>query len=50
MHTAIYVKMNAFDDSLLSEGVCHQLGIVDYHPQVDAKKPNCDAEVEALPS
>ena len=50
MHTAIYVKMDAFDDLLLSEGVCHQLGIVEYHPQVDASKPNGDGEVEAPPS
>ena len=50
MHTVTYVKMDAFDDLLLSEGVCHQLGIVEYHPQVDASKPNCDAEVEAPPS
>ena len=50
MHTAIYVKMDAFDDLLLSEGVCRQLGIVEYHPQVDANKPNDDAAVEASPS
>ena len=49
MHTAIYVKMDAFDDLLLSEGVCRQLGIVEYHPQVDANKPNDDAAVEELP-
>ena len=42
--------MDAFDDLLLSEDVCHQLGIVEYHPQVDVHKPNCDAEVEAPPS
>ena len=50
MHTAIYVKMDAFDDLLLSEGVCRQLGIVEYHPQVEANKRNCDAPVEAPPS
>ena len=50
MHTAIYVKMDAFDDLLLSGGVCRQLGIVEYHPQVDANKPNDDAAVEAPPS
>ena len=50
IHTSIYVKMDAFDDLLLSEDVCHQLGIVEYHPQVDVHKPNCDAEVEAPPS
>ena len=34
MQTAIYVKMDAHDDLLLSEGVCRQLGIVTYHPHV----------------
>jgi len=47
MHT---VKMDAFDDLLLSESVCHQLGIVEYHPQVDADKPNHNTEVEPPPS
>ena len=46
----MYVKMDAFDDLLLSEGVCRQLGIVEYHPQVDANKPNRDPEVEPPPS
>jgi hypothetical protein len=34
MKTPIYVKMDAFDQLLLSEGVCRQLGIVSYHPDV----------------
>ena len=50
MHTAIYVKMDAFDDLMLSEGVCRQLGIVEYHPQVENSKSNCDTPVEAPPS
>ena len=34
MKTPIYVKMDAFDQLLLSEGVCRQLGIISYHPDV----------------
>ena len=34
MHTSVYVKMDAYDDLLLSEGVCSQLGIVTYHSKV----------------
>ena len=32
--TTVYIKMNAIDQLLLSEGVCRQLGIVTYHPSV----------------
>ena len=35
MKTAVYVKMDAQDQLLLSEGVCHQLGIVTYHPSIE---------------
>ena len=34
MITTMYVKMNAHDELLLSEGVCRQLGIIRYHPNV----------------
>ena len=34
MHTPVYIKMNAYDQLLLSEGVC-QLGIESYHPDVE---------------
>ena len=34
MCTPIYIKMDAHDDLLLSEGVCRQLGIIEYHPEV----------------
>ena len=35
MNTPIYVKMDAKEDLLLSEGVCRQLNIfVIYHPKV----------------
>ena len=35
MCTPIYIKMNAQDQLLLAEGVCRQLGIVSYHPEVE---------------
>jgi len=47
MQTAIYVKMDAHDDLLLSESVCRQLGIVTYHPNV--KTPTITAPVSEKP-
>lgn len=35
MRTPVYVKMDAHDQLLLSEGVCRQLGIVSYHDKVE---------------
>ena len=35
MTTAVYIKMDAHDQLLLSEGVCRQLGILQYHPSVE---------------
>ena len=35
MVTPVYIKMNAHDQLLLCEGVCRQLEIVRYHPDVD---------------
>ena len=32
--TNVYVKLDAYDQLLLSEGVCHSLGIINYHPSV----------------
>ena len=40
MHTPVYVKMDAYDDLLLSEGVCWQLGIVTYHSDVESNQSN----------
>ena len=34
MRTPVYVKMDAKEQLLLSEGVCRQLGIVTYHREV----------------
>ena len=38
MNTTVYVKMDAQDQLLLSEGVCRQLGIVTYHPSIEPRK------------
>ena len=35
MTTPVYIKMDAKDQLLLSEVVCRQLGIVQYHPNVE---------------
>ena len=35
--TRVYIKMDAHDELLLSEGVFRQLGIISYHPDVNAK-------------
>ena len=40
MRTPVYIKMDAYDDLLLSEGLCRQLGIVAYHPKVSADNQN----------
>ena len=38
MQTPVYIKMDAADQLLLSEGVCGQLGIVTYHNEVEKCK------------
>ena len=35
--TRVYIKMDAHDELLLSEGVCRKLGIISYHPDVKVK-------------
>ena len=35
MVTPVYIKMDAHNQLLLSEGVCRQLEIMRYHPDVD---------------
>ena len=35
MQTSVYIKMDAHDQLLLSEGVCRQLGILSYHSKVE---------------
>ena len=46
MCTPVYIKMDAHDPLLLSEGVCNQLGIVNYHPDVESQAPASAAESE----
>ena len=36
MKTPVYVKMDAPEELLLSEGVCRQLSIINYHPEVQS--------------
>ena len=38
MTIPVYVKMDAKEQLLLSEGVCRQLGIITYHPDVEPRK------------
>jgi len=38
MRTTVYIKIDAHDQLLLSEGICRQLGIVSYHPSVSSGK------------
>ena len=40
MRTPVFIKMDARDPLLLSEGVCHQLGIISYDPGVVPQKRN----------
>ena len=46
MCTPVYIKMDAHDPLLLSEGVCNQLGIVNYHPDVESQALASAAESE----
>ena len=43
MKIPIYLKIDAAQPLLLSEGVCRQLGIVSYHPRVLSGKVMCSA-------
>ena len=38
MNTPVYVKMDAHEPLLLSEGVCRQMGIISYYPEVQPRK------------
>lgn len=39
--TAVYIKMDVHDQLLLSEGVCHQLGIITYHQNIQRWQGQC---------
>ena len=47
INTPIYVKMDAYDDLLLSEGVCRHLGIVTYHPSIKSKAAKLSKEAHS---
>ena len=38
MKTPVYIKMDASESLLLSEGVCRQLGILTYHPSIPTRR------------
>ena len=46
MCTPVYIKLDAPDELLLSEGVCRQLDIVTYHKDVYPRKGNRGANDE----
>ena len=48
MKTTVYIKADAYDQLLLSEGVCRQLGIVTYHSAVQPQKPKKSQRDTAL--
>ena len=48
--TTFYVKMDAIDQLLLSEGVCRQLGIVPYHSSVSAQEAKRHKGSATVPS
>ena len=47
MTTSVYIKMDAHDQLLLSEGVGRQLGIVSYHPDVEVWRGHRKQEVRS---
>ena len=59
MCTPVYIKADAHDQLLLSEGVCHQLGILQYHTSVEPwrggrkrnqSRPSAEAAAKATPA
>ena len=48
--TTVYVKMDAIDQLLLSEGVCRQLGIVSYHSSITAQEAKRRKGSSTVPS
>ena len=49
MKTPVYVKMDAHEPLLLSEGVCRQMGIISYHPEVKPRKAEHTDKPEPKP-
>ena len=48
--TTVYIKMDAIDQLLLSEGVCRQLGIVTYHPSLVTGRAPKKKGIPVVPS
>ena len=48
MSTPVYIKMDSTTPLLLSEGVCRQLAILSYHPDVAVQK-YCDKDSSKVP-
>ena len=44
LQTPVYIKMDATDQLLLSEGVCRQLAIISYHRSVQTSKPGSSTD------
>ena len=42
MRTPVYIKMDAHDPLLLSEGMCRQLGLISYHSEVRERRKTND--------
>ena len=49
MCTPVYLKMDAHDSLLLSEGVCCQLGIITYHPSLEVQQPTNQRTTARVP-
>ena len=47
MWTPVYVKLDATEELLLSEGVCRQLRILSYHPTVAGHRKRLGARVRS---
>ena len=48
MHTPVYVKMDAFDDLLLSEGSMLSTGIVTYHSLVESNQSSMAVDMPTV--
>ena len=53
LNTPVYIKMDAPEQLLLSEGVCRQLGILTYHPKVQrwrgGRRPRASEKQAKIP-
>ena len=49
MCTPVYIKMDAADQLLLSEGVCRQLGVITFHSKVEKWRGHRKKETDSPP-